>query len=134
MRSIIVLPTTRTTGWGMSTPALRRRRDGPQNGRASDARMLAVHAPPSRRRPATQPPCCAAARAEGPMGLIDRNPVLGSLLPVIEASRHVRTHPDAIAEVASWMAYEEFTLPGDMFLFPLGDDPGHVIDVLQLSN
>jgi hypothetical protein len=68
------------------------------------------------------------------MGLIDRNPVVQSLLPVIEASRHVRTHPDAIAEVASWMAYEEFTLPGDMFLFPLGDDPGHVIDVLQLSN
>ena len=68
------------------------------------------------------------------MGLIDRNPVVQSLLPVIGASRHVRTHPDAIRDVASWMAYEEFTLPGEMFLFPLGDDPDHVIDVLQLSN
>ena len=68
------------------------------------------------------------------MGLIDRNPVVQSLLPVIEASRHVRTHPDAIRDVASWMAYEEFTLPGEMFLFPLGDDPDPVVDVLQLSN
>lgn len=72
--------------------------------------------------------------AEGPMGLIDSNPVVQSLLPVIEASRHVRTHPDAIEAVASWMAYEEFTLPGEMFLFPLGDDLDHAIDVLQLSN
>ena len=68
------------------------------------------------------------------MSLIDRSPVLESVLPVIAASRHVRTHPDEIRRVASWMAYEEFTLPGDMFAFPMGKDPDHLLDVIMLSS
>jgi hypothetical protein len=67
------------------------------------------------------------------MSLFDRNPVVQSLLPVIQASRHVRTHRDVIEHVASWMAYEEFSLPGELFPFPLGDDPDHLVDVLMLS-
>ncbi len=39
------------------------------------------------------------------------SPVLDSLRPVIEASRHVRTNVKKIGEVASWMAYEELPFP-----------------------
>lgn len=67
------------------------------------------------------------------MRLVDRSPVVQSVLPVIAASRHVTTHPDAIERVATWMAYEEFSLPGDMFAFPVGRDPDHLLDVLMLS-
>jgi hypothetical protein len=35
-------------------------------------------------------------------------PVLRSVVPAIEGSRHVTTDPDAIAAVAGWMAWEEF--------------------------
>jgi hypothetical protein len=65
---------------------------------------------------------------------IEQSPVLQSVLPVIEASRNVRTNPDEIRRVASWMAYEEFTLPGDMFPFDLGRDPDHLLDVIMLSS
>ena len=37
------------------------------------------------------------------------SPVLQSVSGVIERSRHVTTHVDALERVASWMAYEEFT-------------------------
>ena len=46
------------------------------------------------------------------------SPVLDSLRPVIEASRHVRTDLAKIAEVAAWMAYEE--LPFPQFSLPSG--------------
>lgn len=68
------------------------------------------------------------------MRLIDRSPVVQSVLPVIAASRHVRTHEDAIDRVAAFMAYEEFSLPGDMFAFPMGKDPDHLLDVIMLSS
>ena len=68
------------------------------------------------------------------MRLSDRSPVVQSVVPVVEASRHVRTHPDAVERVAAWMAYEEFTLPGDMFAFPMGRDPDHLLDVIMLSS
>lgn len=68
------------------------------------------------------------------MSLIERSPALQSVLPVIAGSRHVRTHPEEISRVAAWMAYEEFSLPGDMFAFPMGDDPDHLLDVIMLSS
>ena len=46
----------------------------------------------------------AAAGAEA-------SPVLESLRPVIEASKHVRTDVGRISEVASWMAYEKLPFP-----------------------
>jgi len=47
------------------------------------------------------------------------SPVLDSLRPVIEASRHVRTDVARIGEVAGWMAYEGLPFPR----FGLGFDP-----------
>lgn len=62
------------------------------------------------------------------------SPVLASLRPVIEASRHVRTDVPRIAEVASWMAYEELPFPR----FELGFDPEterhRVIDFAMVSD
>ncbi len=43
-----------------------------------------------------------------------QTPVLRSVRPVVEASRHVTTHPDAIRAVADRLAYEEFGLPDGM--------------------
>ena len=43
--------------------------------------------------------------------MLDRQPVLDSLRPVIEQSRDVHTHVDKIVEVAGWMAYEELPMP-----------------------
>lgn len=65
---------------------------------------------------------------------IELSPVLQSVLPVIAASRSVRTNLDEIRRVASWMAYEEFTLPGDMFPFDMGRDPAQLLDVIMLSS
>ena len=48
------------------------------------------------------------------------SPVLDSLRPVIEGSRHVRTDVAKIAEVARWMAYEELPVP--QFSLPFGLD------------
>ena len=48
------------------------------------------------------------------------SPVLDSLRPVIECSRDVRTHPDRIAEVARWMAYEELPMPDYALPFGMG--------------
>src|ERR1700732_678673 len=48
------------------------------------------------------------------------SPVLDSLHPVIEHSRDVRTHVDAIVEVAGWMAYEELPMPDYRLPFELG--------------
>lgn len=57
--------------------------------------------------------------------------VLRSVVPVVEQSRNVRTHPDAVEAVAAWMAYEEFGLPGGMLQFDMGDDPDHLTDVVM---
>lgn len=58
-------------------------------------------------------------------------PVLQSVIPVVENSRHVTTSPDAIDAVAGWMAYETFTFPsgspgGD---FEMGSDPDQIMDI-----
>lgn len=57
------------------------------------------------------------------------SPVLRSTLPVVAASRNVRTDEDAIRRVAGWMAYEEFGLPDGSFLFDFGRDPDLLTDL-----
>ena len=61
------------------------------------------------------------------------NPVLCSAWPVIEASRDVRTDVARIAEVASWMAYEELPLPQYLSGFPLDGSPAEIIDFTMLA-
>jgi hypothetical protein len=63
------------------------------------------------------------------------SPVLDSLRPVIEHSRDVFTHAAKIAEVASWMAYEELPLPE--FILPLSvgaGDPNETIDFILVAD
>ncbi len=61
-------------------------------------------------------------------------PVLGSVMGVVERSRHVRTSPDAVDRAASWMAYEEFAFPrgGAVGEFDVGSNPDDIIDVTML--
>ena len=60
-----------------------------------------------------------------------QKPVLKSVLPVIEQSTHVSTSLDKVQEVASWMAYEHFSIPGDTGTgpFDMGKDPDLLFDV-----
>jgi hypothetical protein len=63
------------------------------------------------------------------------SPVLESLRPVIENSRDVHTHVDKIAEVASWMAYEELPMPD--YHLPLGvgeNNPDETIDFIMVAD
>lgn len=60
--------------------------------------------------------------------------VLSSTLPVIEASRNVRTSEDGIRQVAGWMAYEEFGLPDGSFLFDFGHDPDVLTDLVMFES
>lgn len=46
------------------------------------------------------------------------NPVLASVLPVVEASEDVRLDEERLADVASWLAYEELPVPATFFPFP----------------
>lgn len=59
-----------------------------------------------------------------------RSPVLESIRPVIERSRHVQTSQEEIERVARWMAYEEFRMPEQALQFDLGDDPDRVTDAV----
>jgi hypothetical protein len=63
------------------------------------------------------------------------SPVLESLVPVIAGSRDVRTEVGRIAEVASWMAYEELPVPD--YALPLGageNDPDWIIDFILTAS
>lgn len=62
------------------------------------------------------------------------SPVLDSLRPVIEASRDVRTDPDAIAACADWMAYEGFGPPTSPFPMPWGTSAQDTVDFLFVGN
>ncbi|WP_419848050.1 queuosine salvage family protein [Candidatus Poriferisocius sp.] len=59
------------------------------------------------------------------------SPVLRSVRGVVERSRHVRTSVEAIEQVASWMAYEEFAFPSGAVDEAVSDrtDPAEIIDV-----
>jgi len=60
-----------------------------------------------------------------------QRPILQSVLPVIKRSRHVSTSGDAVASVARWMAYEQFSIPNDSGTgpFDMGSDPDRLFDV-----
>lgn len=59
------------------------------------------------------------------------SPVLRSVLGVVDRSQHVRTSIEAIEQVASWMAYEEFAFPSGPVDAAFSDrtDPAEIIDV-----
>jgi AcrR family transcriptional regulator len=63
-----------------------------------------------------------------------QRPVLRSVVPVIEQSRHVQTSVEAVGAVAAWMAYETFTFPSGMTAgpFDFGSDPDSIVDVILL--
>ncbi|MDA2913523.1 queuosine salvage family protein [Acidobacteriia bacterium AH_259_A11_L15] len=61
------------------------------------------------------------------------SPVLKSLRPVIAQSRHVRTHPEKIAEHAGWMAYEELPFPEFVLPFGLEADHEQTLDFILVS-
>src|ERR1700732_1090082 len=63
------------------------------------------------------------------------SPVLDSLHPVIEHSREVHTHLDAIVEIAHWMAYEELAIPDYQLPFGSGQDSADdVIDFILTAD
>ena len=62
------------------------------------------------------------------------SPVLDSLRPVIEGSRHVRTDMAKIADVAKWMAYEELPLPQFSLPFGLEKNRDEAIDFTMVSD
>lgn len=62
------------------------------------------------------------------------SPVLDSLRPVIEASRHVRTDMAKIGEVAKWMAYEELPFPQFSLPFGLEKNRDEAIDFTMVSD
>lgn len=55
-------------------------------------------------------------------------------MPVIESSRFVTTHADAVERVADWLAYEEFPAPTGAMLFDIGDDPDRIMDHTMMIN
>jgi Potential Queuosine, Q, salvage protein family len=62
------------------------------------------------------------------------SPVLSSTIPVIEASRNVRTSDEGVRRVAGWMAYEEFGLPDGSFQFDFGHDPDVLTDLVMFES
>lgn len=59
------------------------------------------------------------------------SPVLRSVHGVVDRSRHVRTSVEAIEQMASWMAFEEFAFPSGPVDGAFSDrtDPAEIIDV-----
>jgi hypothetical protein len=60
------------------------------------------------------------------------SPVLTSVLPVIEASKHVRTDEARLVDVASWLAYEELPMPDFLLPFRPAGDRRSVIDFVMV--
>jgi len=58
--------------------------------------------------------------------------VLTSVLPVVEASKHVRTDEARLVDVAGWLAYEELPMPQFLLPFRPAGDRGDVIDFILL--
>jgi hypothetical protein len=61
------------------------------------------------------------------------NPVLASVLPVVEASGDVRVDESRLADVASWLAYEELPVPPAFFPFPFELDREETIDFVLVT-
>src|SRR5215210_3032241 len=80
--------------------------------------------------------CCAipSLRSESHVRVPARadRPVLTSVLPVVEASKHVRTDEARLVDVAGWLAYEELPMPQFLLPFRPAGDRGDVIDFILL--
>jgi hypothetical protein len=61
------------------------------------------------------------------------NPVLASVLPVVEASQDVRLDEARLADVASWLAYEELPVPATFFPFPFALTREETIDFVLVT-
>jgi Queuosine salvage protein len=61
------------------------------------------------------------------------NPVLAGVQPIFEASRDVATDMARLADVASWLAYEELPVPPTFFPFPFGLSREETIDFVLVT-
>ena len=61
------------------------------------------------------------------------NPVLDSVLPVVEGSRDVALDEARLADVASWLAYEELPVPPTFFPFPFELSREEAIDFVLVT-
>jgi hypothetical protein len=64
---------------------------------------------------------------------IPGGPVHDSVLPVVQAARHVRVHPERVGEIAGWMAYEDLPFPSDLLPFRPGRERADVVDFVLLG-
>jgi hypothetical protein len=63
-----------------------------------------------------------------------RTPVLRSVMPVVEASRHVRTDPAEVERVAGWLAYEPLGWPEPAAGLDAPLDPDATTDLILLTS
>jgi hypothetical protein len=63
-----------------------------------------------------------------------RTPVLRSVIPVVEASRHVRTDPEEVERVAGWLAYEPLGWPEPAAGLDAPMDPDATTDLILLTS
>jgi putative queuosine salvage protein len=61
------------------------------------------------------------------------NPVLESIRPVVQGSRDVRVDEARLADVASWLAYEELPVPATFFPFPFELTREETIDFVLVT-
>src|SRR4051812_1796798 len=61
------------------------------------------------------------------------NPVLAGVRPLVDGSRDVATDPERLADVASWLAYEELPVPPAFFPFPFELSRDETIDFVLVT-
>jgi hypothetical protein len=61
------------------------------------------------------------------------NPVLAGVRPLVEGARDVTTDDARLADVASWLAYEELPVPPAFFPFPFELDRAETIDFVLVT-
>src|SRR3954451_12743787 len=66
-------------------------------------------------------------------GGLEENPVLAGVRPLVEASRDVATDAERLADVASWLAYEELPVPAAFFPFPFEVGRAEAIDFVLVT-
>jgi hypothetical protein len=62
------------------------------------------------------------------------NPVLAAVRPLVEASRDVRTDEARLADVASWLAYEELPVPPTFFPFAFELQRDEAVDFVLVAS
>src|SRR4051794_5934088 len=64
---------------------------------------------------------------------LQENPVLSAARHLVEGSRDVTTEADRLADVASWLAYEELPVPAAFFPFPFELGRAETIDFVLVA-